>query len=190
MQNLLKFEYNHMPVRTVSIDGQNWFVAKDICDLLGYQNPTDILQKFLETDEYSIYLIGHRETNVISESGLYALIFRSQKAEARPFRKWVTSEVLPTIRKTGSYHNPMHTSPIINELQAELLKANLMWANIFRYKQLCLTHVEIAKLVGLSTDRVRRHVRKMEQLALLVPAPDLQQKQRQAAHLIANNHRH
>ncbi|THH38087.1 hypothetical protein E4Z66_00480 [Aliishimia ponticola] len=98
------FDFNAKQVRVVQLDGAPWFVAKDICDVLGIGNPSMAVAS-LEEDEVTLSTIegSHRPTNLISESGLYALIFLSRKAEAKVFRKWVTSVVLPAIRKTGSY---------------------------------------------------------------------------------------
>lgn len=88
------------------IAGDPWFVAADICRALGLINPTMALRA-LDDDERSLNQIegstGSRPTNIVSESGMYALILRSDKAEARRFRRWVTEEVLPSIRHTGSY---------------------------------------------------------------------------------------
>lgn len=100
-------------IRTISIAGEPWFVAKDVCDILGIQNTSDTISKVLDDDEAkilaSIYVRSNngvtqaRKVITISESGLYHLIFVSRKPEARFFRRWVTHEVLPQIRKTGSY---------------------------------------------------------------------------------------
>lgn len=90
-------------IRTVIIDGEPWFVAKDVCDILGVQNVTQATQQ-LENFERSMFNIGRQgEANIISESGFYTLVLRSRKSIAKPFRIWVTSEVLPSIRKTGQY---------------------------------------------------------------------------------------
>lgn len=94
-------------VRVVMRDGEPWFVAKDVCDILDLENGRDSVAKGLQDDEKgvdSIYTLGgNQEMTVISESGLYALVFKSRKENAQVFRKWVTSEVLPAIRKTGRY---------------------------------------------------------------------------------------
>jgi prophage antirepressor-like protein len=91
---------------TVEINNEVWFVASDVCKLLGLTNPTESL-KALEDDEKltsEILRAGqNRKVNLISESGLYALIFRSTKPSAKQFRKWITKEVIPAIRKTGSF---------------------------------------------------------------------------------------
>lgn len=94
-------------IRTVKIDGEPWFVAKDVCDILGIKNPTDALNKGLEDFERARFNLGRQgEANVISESGFYTLVLRSRKSIAKPFRIWVTKEVLPEIRKTGQYVAP------------------------------------------------------------------------------------
>jgi prophage antirepressor-like protein len=94
-------------VQVVIINYEPWFVATDVCSILGLQNISDRLKDCLDDDEYLPYQIdraGQRRTvNIVSESGLYALIIRSNKSIARKFRKWVTSEILPSIRKTGQY---------------------------------------------------------------------------------------
>ena len=95
---------NFGQIRTIVIDGNPWFVAKDVCNILGIANPTDALNKGLEDFERARFNLGRQgEANIISESGFYTLVLRSRKPIAKPFRIWVTSEVLPSIRKTGSY---------------------------------------------------------------------------------------
>ena len=91
-------------IRIMSINNQPWFAAKDICDILGIANPTVSL-KALEKDEVTKLNLGGLEgnTNFISESGFYTLVIRSRKDIAKPFRLWVTREVLPQIRMTGGY---------------------------------------------------------------------------------------
>ena len=103
---LQTFNFNVMPVRVVTMDGEPWFVATDVALILGYQSTKDAT-RLLDDDEKGGHILptpgGAQELTVVSESGLYNLILRSRKPEARPFRKWVTGEVLPGIRKTGSY---------------------------------------------------------------------------------------
>lgn len=90
-------------IRTVIINGEPWFVAKDVCDILGTTNPTMAMEG-LEDFERAKFNLGRQgEANIISESGFYTLVLRSRKPIAKPFRIWVTSEVLPSIRKTGKY---------------------------------------------------------------------------------------
>lgn len=106
---IVPFGYDDQLVRTVMVDNVPWFVAKDVCAALELTNPTEAL-RVLDEDEKNTLRIsegipnrGNPNMNIISESGLYTLILRSNKAEAKRFRKWVTSEVLPNIRKNGIY---------------------------------------------------------------------------------------
>jgi prophage antirepressor-like protein len=100
------FNNSQFKVRTLLKDGEPWFVAKDICETLGFKYASDAT-KYLDIDERTLINnpsgIGGSTTTIINESGLYSLILRSRKPEAKAFKKWVTSEVLPTIRKHGAY---------------------------------------------------------------------------------------
>lgn len=92
-------------VRVVEHEGQPWFVAKDVCDNLGLD--TSNLSKMLDEDEKGTYSIrtpgGPQEMSIISEPGLYSLVLRSRKPEAKRFKRWIVHEVIPSIRKTGGY---------------------------------------------------------------------------------------
>lgn len=99
-------------VRTVLLNSEVWFCIKDVCDILGLTNPT-VVAKRLDEDEKAKFDLGLKNgelTNFTNESGLYTLILRSDKPEAKPFRKWITSEVIPAIRKTGKYEEKPMTS--------------------------------------------------------------------------------
>lgn len=101
-----QFSATSQEMRSVLINGEPWVVAKDVCEILGLTNSRKALQA-LDDDEKGVtncYTLGGTQSlSVVNESGLYSLIFRSNKPEAKVFRKWVTSEVLPTIRKKGYY---------------------------------------------------------------------------------------
>lgn len=103
---MLSFTFEGTQLRGFEDGDESWFVAQDACSLLGIANVSDALSK-LDEDEKGIVttdtLGGHQQLLIVSESGLYVLIFRSRKQEAKRIRKWVTQEVLPTIRKTGRY---------------------------------------------------------------------------------------
>lgn len=103
---IFKYEENKL-VRTMNVSGEPWFVLKDVCDVLGLSTPARVAER-LDSDEVSqAHLIDSmgrsQEMTIISESSLYNVILRSDKPEAKPFRKWVTSVVLPSIRKNGGY---------------------------------------------------------------------------------------
>ena len=110
MSNIRSFNYNSVEVRSIQKDGEPWFVLRDVCNVLGLGTPARVAER-LDTDEVSQTHITdsmgrQQEMTIINESGLYNVILRSDKPEAKPFRKWVTSEVLPTIRRHGMYATP------------------------------------------------------------------------------------
>lgn len=109
MTEMQIFEYQNKQIRTVEKDGTTWWVLKDICDALNLSSPHKVAERLDEDERCGIELRtsgGLQNTTVINESGLYNVILRSDKPEAIPFRKWVTSEVLPAIRKHGAYMTP------------------------------------------------------------------------------------
>ena len=106
MNNLTTFQFNNIQVRTVLINGDAWFVGKDICNVLEIEDSKSSLRR-LKDYEKGVHTIptpgGHQSMTVISESGLYRLVLTSRKPQAEPFQDWVCQEVIPQIRKTGSY---------------------------------------------------------------------------------------
>lgn len=103
---VFSFSQEKSPVRVQLINGEPWFVAKDVCEVLGISNNRDAVIR-LDDDEKATSVLptqfGEKVMWLVSESGLYSLIFQSRKPEAKKFRKWVTGEVLPSIRKKGYY---------------------------------------------------------------------------------------
>lgn len=120
------FNYKDTVVRTVERDGEVWFVAKDVCDVLGLSNAREAISVLDDdekmtvrnSDSHSGQRGGAQMLNIISESGMYALVFRSSKPEAKAFSKWVRSEVLPQIRRKGSYS--LHCKTGLEQQYAEL----------------------------------------------------------------------
>lgn len=114
-------------IRTVEIDGEPWFVGKDVADNLGYQNGSRDINRHVDEEDRQNYQNGTFESNrgltIINESGLYSLILSSKLPSARRFKHWVTSEVLPAIRKHGIYATEDVTDKILNnpEFGIELL---------------------------------------------------------------------
>lgn len=106
MSNIQIFNYQSNEVRTVEMGGEPWFVLKDVCNILGISKYRDTAAR-LDADERGAVEVdtlgGTQQVIAVNESGLYHVILRSDKPEAAPFRKWVTSEVLPSIRKNGGY---------------------------------------------------------------------------------------
>lgn len=101
--NQLTKMFNGQQLRIVERNSEPWFVAKDVCDILEIKNPTDALKR-LDEDERSRFNLGRQgSTNVVNEFGLYNLVLGSRKPEAKEFKRWITHEVIPSIRKTGGY---------------------------------------------------------------------------------------
>ncbi len=127
------FEYEGTDVRTVEIDGEPWFIGRDVAEVLGYSNASKAISDHVDEDDKGVtkrYTLGGSQgMTVINESGLYSLILSSKLPDAKKFKKWVTSEVLPSIRKHEAYITPnavekMLADPdtairLLNEIKAE-----------------------------------------------------------------------
>jgi prophage antirepressor-like protein len=120
MKNVIPFNFNQHSVRVITNEnGDPWFIAKEIAEILEYSD-AEAMTRRLDDDEVQnrqIVGFGNRGVNIINESGLYSAIMTSQKPAAKVFKKWVTSEVLPSIRKTGSYASKGNEQPTITKSQ-------------------------------------------------------------------------
>ena len=137
MNNLQIFVYGGEQLRTVQRDDGLWWVLRDVCRVLNIGNITDT-KKRLDPDEVDltdlIDSMGRvQSTTIINEPGLYAVILRSDKPEAKAFKRWVTHDVLPSIRKTGAYGVPPERLAKLDEYQAKLDKNRKLLADIERY---------------------------------------------------------
>jgi len=107
VNSITVFNFNNMDVRIIDKENDPWFVLIDVCKILDIKNSRDASSKLDEDEKNTVAIAdslgGLQETTIINESGLYSLILRSRKREAKRFKKWVTAEVLPSIRKTGGY---------------------------------------------------------------------------------------
>lgn len=142
MNEMQAFKYRENEIRTVQQDGEPWFVLKDVCGVLEVNNSRMVADR-LDEDEKGVSQIdtlgGVQEMTVINESGLYNVILRSDKPEAKPFRKWVTGEVLPAIRKHGAYMtsetlqaailNPDYLLQVVTALKNEMDKRKALEAS-------------------------------------------------------------
>ncbi|WGD38506.1 BRO family protein [Lysinibacter sp. HNR] len=113
---IIPFNYNSHQVRVIEVNDEPWFMAADVCRVLEVGNPSQALTR-LETEDVTLISNEGRPVNYISEYGLYALVLGSRKAEAKAFKRWITHEVIPQIRKTGSY-SVAPTVPTGSELLA------------------------------------------------------------------------
>ncbi|MCD8825393.1 BRO family protein [Staphylococcus gallinarum] len=113
MKGLKIFNFEELPVRTLTVDEEPYFIGKDVADILGYSRPSDAIKAHVDDEDKLIrqFTVSGQNRNmlVINESGLYSLIFSSKLESAKRFKRWVTSEVLPSIRKTGSYQVPQNS---------------------------------------------------------------------------------
>lgn len=143
-------------VRTVIVDGEVWFVGKDVTGALGYERTADAIRQHVEEDDKGVGEMqtpgGKQNMVIINESGLYALIFGSKLPSAKRFKHWVTSEVLPSIRKTGKYEtNNMHsdtTIPRVKGSQTQIPKNGNWYDKVKpKIKLICEVYgIEIKKL--------------------------------------------
>ena len=157
-------------IRVVENSGEPWFVGKDVAEVLGYTNPSKALADHVDADDKlnneTLLSLGQRGGWLINESGLYSLILSSKLPTAKKFKRWVTSEVLPTIRKTGSYKTPKQSS---DRDKAMLKNAQARSAKLW---------LEIAKNTGIQTYKDVCNAYAAKELAGedVLPLPKVQEK--------------
>lgn len=181
MNNLQPFDFEGNEVRTLKINEEPYFVGKDVAKILGYKNTKDALAKHVEVEDKlgsQIATSGQRrEMTVINESGLYSLILSSKMPNAKRFKHWVTSEVLPTIRKHGAYmtdekafdvvHNKNGLADLLQQaadqlkqkdIQIEEMKPKAMLADAITASETSILVGEMAKILkknGVNTGQNR-----------------------------------
>ena len=159
-------------IRVVENSGEPWFVGKDIATILGYAKPENAIANHVDGEDKTSTLIQGSGSNykskaiLINESGLYSLILSSKLPQAKAFKRWVTSEVLPAIRKTGSYKTPKHSS---DREKAMLKNAQARSAKLW---------LEIAKNTGIQTYKDVCNAYAAKELAGedVLPLPKVQEK--------------
>lgn len=173
MNEIQIFTYQNNEVRTIQKDGEPWFVLKDVCRVLNIGNPADVCNR-LEDDEKGVGQIdtlgGHQKVSIVNESGLYNVILRSDKPEAKPFRKWVTSEVLPSIRKTGQYKTPQKAMSDYQSMMAATRRKN---ADI---REALILERMANQYEGTYKQVLHAHATKVLTGEFLLPLPKLEQK--------------
>lgn len=148
-------------VRIVINNGEPWFIAKDVAQILGYKNTRDALRVHVDVEDKGVVnhdtLGGKQKMSIINEAGVYSLIFSSKLPQAKEFKRWVTHEVLPSIRKNGEYKdsenkydklNPVFTSRDLFNAMGRLIKENggkYQAANIWRQK-----YIEFEKVININ----------------------------------------
>ena len=159
-QGLQVFNFKDAEVRVVTREGEPWWVAKDVCDALELSNHRVAISSLDDDEKDGVSItdaMGRTQiTTVISEPGLYTLIIRSRKPEARAFKRWITHEVIPTIRKTGMYASPQdYLSALKALVRVEERKAAL----VVRNKELIAQIEDIKSHTDLSevTDKINKY---------------------------------
>lgn len=162
MNNLQIFNSEEFgQVRTMVIDGEPWFVGKDVAEALGYERPTDTVRKRVDDEDRGISKMetpsGKQEMTIINESGLYTLVLGSKLDSAKRFKRWVTSEVLPTIRKTGGYSKPMTEAEQIRLLAKGTTE---LYERVDKVETKIETLENDMPLYGCEIEEVSQHVRR------------------------------
>lgn len=149
--NIVAFKYEEQQVRTIEKNGEPWFVGKDVADILGYSDTAQAVRKHIDNEDKGVVEMttpgGKQPVTIINESGLYSLIFSSKLPTAKEFKHWVTSEVLPSIHKTGEYKiTPAQQNRLdIMERNSRAREASL-WLRISAqvksdtYRQVCASY--------------------------------------------------
>lgn len=149
--NIVAFKYEEQQVRTIEKNGEPWFVGKDVADILGYSDTAQAVRKHIDNEDKGVVEMttpgGKQPVTIINESGLYSLILSSKLPTAKEFKHWVTSEVLPSIHKTGEYKiTPAQQNRLdIMERNSRAREASL-WLRISAqvksdtYRQVCASY--------------------------------------------------
>lgn len=170
---LQSFQFQSHPLTALTDEhGEPWFIAKEVAEILEYKDAEAMTRKLDDDEVQNLQIVGfgNRGVNIINESGLWSSVLRSTKPEAKAVKKWLTSEVLPTIRKTGSYGqsavNPAHHAA----LQAELLKAKPVFQDVLNLLRLGYSQARAAKMLGIGETSVYRVARRLRDCGFVVCA--------------------
>lgn len=137
LRDLEIFNFDGMTVRTQMIEGEAWLVGKDVAEVLGYSRTTKAIRDHVDTEDVGEILLRDsmgrmQETPVINESGMYSLVLSSRLPRAKEFKRWVTSEVLPSLRKHGHYETPEYTALLSLQSDVTTLKQDLEASGLLR----------------------------------------------------------
>ncbi|MBN6067340.1 phage repressor protein/antirepressor Ant [Aggregatibacter actinomycetemcomitans] len=174
---LSTFNFESKSIRTLVINNEPWFIAKDVCDTLGIKNPSQALEN-LDEDERAMFNIGRSkvhggggEVNIISESGMYTLILRCRDAVKKGsvphrFRKWVTAEVLPAIRKTGKYEAKTTADDrtgLRNAVNMLVSKKGLIYSDAYN---LVHQYMKVERIEDIPADKLQSAVEYVHRIVL------------------------
>lgn len=182
MNNIQEFLYENSPIRMIESNGETWWVLSDICKVLDLSTPSKVADR-LDLDEKgmtSIHTLGGKQNaTIVNESGLYSVILRSDKPEAKAFRRWITHEILPEIHRTGGY----------NAISAEILEDSSLTAaskTIFMYLCRCakgksefvISRSKVLNDLKMGTDMYTNHLNKLKQAGYISSEPCRNEKGR------------
>ena len=185
MNNVQEFLYENSPIRMIESNGETWWELKDICKLLSIENHKNITKR-LEEDEVGTFELPHPQSKekklemlCVNESGLYSVILRSDKPEAKAFRRWITHEILPEIHRTGEY----------NAISTEILEDSSLTAaskTIFLYLCRCakgksefvISRSKVLNDLKMGTDMYTNHLNKIKQSGYISSEPCRNEKGR------------
>lgn len=185
MNNIQEFLYENTLIRMIANNGETWWVLKDICKLLSIENHKNIAKR-LEQDEVGTFELPHPQSQdkklemlCVNESGLYSVILRSDKPEAKTFRRWITHEVLPEIHRTGGY----------NAINAQILEDSGLTAaakTIFMYLCRCakgksefvISRSKVLNDLKMGTDMYANHLKKLKNAGYINSEPCRNEKGR------------
>ena len=185
MNNVQEFLYENSPIRMIESNGETWWVLKDICKLISIENHKNITKR-LEEDEVGTFELPHPQSKekklemlCVNESGLYSVILRSDKPEAKAFRRWITHEILPEIHRTGEY----------NAISTEILEDSSLTAaskTIFLYLCRCakgksefvISRSKVLNDLKMGTDMYTNHLNKIKQSGYISSEPCRNEKGR------------
>jgi prophage antirepressor-like protein len=173
MNTLQAYQFQSHQFRVIpDAQGEPWFIAKDVCDILGYSNARRTVDDFCRnTGVRNSYISELSNTyKLIDEGNLYRLIIKSNKPESEPFESWVCDEVLPALRKTGAYGVPADLHAQLNALQAEVLRTNPRLQDVLNLSRLGYSQARIAAMLGLGHSTVFKAAKRLRKCGFVVCA--------------------
>jgi prophage antirepressor-like protein len=177
MKSLQAYQFQSHNLRVVPDEnGDPWFIAKDVFDILGYSNSRDMTKKLCRDAGVSIRYIPQLSNTytLIDEGNLYRLIIKSNKPESEAFESWVCDDMLPTIRKTGSYGLPHDAKATIQALQSELLKARPRLHKALKLTHAGFSKAESGRMLGVGETTMRREYNTLKACGFPVSAAGTQ----------------
>lgn len=171
MNALQSYQFQSHQFRVIPDEqGEPLFIAKDVCDILGYTNSRDMVKKLCRQAGVSNRYVPELSNTytLIDEGNLYRLIIKSNKPESEPFESWVCDEVLPALRKTGSYGEPVELKNQLAALQAEILRVNPRLQDVLNLTRLGYSQARIGEMLGIGNTTIYHAIRRLRECGFAV----------------------